>query len=230
MTWTGQPVSIGCSPKRCVFPSSISFSVMTFGSAEYSEGSLEATVFLDAPLLRRADRVPHQILGHVDGRGEKHEAGSRSPSLRSARRFARRSAIQPPIDEPIKNLRAVRRVEDRLRFFQPAGDGAVLELPARLAVAGIVEARHRRARAPRPMVERLRLGALHVGTEAAEPEEPGALPRARGWRYRGRPRPHRPSNVSIPRRSSYSSAFRVPEVREAQNAVKPMTPAGARKR
>src|SRR5262249_51633354 len=54
---------------------------------------------------------------------------------------------------------------------EPSADGAVGEVAARLAMAGIVEARHRPAMIPRPLIERFGLGAAHIGFEAAEPEQ-----------------------------------------------------------
>ena len=54
-----------------------------------------------------------------------------------------------------------------------------LNCAAGFAVAGIVEARHGPAVLARPAVERRGLGALHVGLEAAQPEQAGRdAPRA----------------------------------------------------
>ena len=76
---------------------------------------------------------------------------------------------------------------DREAFLQPAADGAVGEVAARFAVAGIIEPHAGAALSLGPAVERLRLGALHVGLEAAEPEQAWALigscPRARARRW-----------------------------------------------
>src|SRR5206468_9585704 len=55
---------------------------------------------------------------------------------------------------------------------QQAADGARNEIAPALAVAGIVEARAGPPLPVGPLVERHRLGALHVGLEAAEPEQP----------------------------------------------------------
>ena len=53
-------------------------------------------------------------------------------------------------------------------------DGAVDEQPARRAMAGIVEAEAGAPGFPRQCGQRLGLGALHVGFEAAQPEEAAA--------------------------------------------------------
>src|SRR5690606_38545782 len=70
---------------------------------------------------------------------------------------------------------AGKRRVDGDALLEPAADGAVEEIAARLAVTGIVKAHAGAPALLRPPVERLRLGALHVGLEAAEPEQPGLL-------------------------------------------------------
>src|SRR5690606_19436781 len=80
------------------------------------------------------------------------------------------------------DLRPARAGKDRLRLLQPARNGAVEEIAAGEAVAGIVEARHGETVRLGMAIERLRLGSLHVGAEAAEPEQTGGAARthARG--------------------------------------------------
>ena len=56
---------------------------------------------------------------------------------------------------------------------KPAADGAVREVAAGFAVAGIVEPQAGAALLLRPGIERLRFGAFHVGLEAAQPEQAG---------------------------------------------------------
>src|SRR5581483_752622 len=65
---------------------------------------------------------------------------------------------------------------------QPAPDGALDEVAAGFAMAGIVEPHAGAAVLGRPGVERQRLGALHVRLEAAEPEQPGCAPGAGAYR------------------------------------------------
>ncbi len=65
------------------------------------------------------------------------------------------------------------RLEYRKALFEPAPDCAVLELATGLAMPRIVETHAGTAVFARPSAHRLGLGALHVGFEAAEPEQTG---------------------------------------------------------
>ena len=132
-------------------------------------------------LPRRCVHVSHISLRVMSTAG----AISTSPASRPepANRSASSSAIQPPMDEPTTICGpSVEPAEHRLRLLQPARDGAVREAPARAAVAGIVEAG---AGEPAPggiSVDGARLAALHVGAEAAQPEQPRAARRRGGAR------------------------------------------------
>src|SRR5205085_8762021 len=79
-------------------------------------------------------------------------------------------------------------VEHRERLFQPPADGAVDKSATRFAVAGIVEADTGSAMALRPLVECDRLGALHVGIEAGQPEQAGFRASTGPHRYSARRR------------------------------------------
>src|SRR6185437_5672035 len=68
---------------------------------------------------------------------------------------------------------AAKLLEHGHALFQPAADGALDELAAGFAMAGIVETHADAAMLGRPGIERQRLGASHVRVEAAEPEQPG---------------------------------------------------------
>ena len=71
-------------------------------------------------------------------------------------------------------------LEHRDALFQPAPDGAVDEGAAQFAMAGIVEPDAGAAVCHGPFIQRQRLGAPHVGIEAAEPEQPGRTACAAG--------------------------------------------------
>ena len=118
--------------------------------------------------------LPEQFLGEIDRRRDQHHAGDRRRVLapsRSAR--ASSSASQPPMEEPITTCGPLAKLRvDGKALGQPAADGAVEEVAAQLAVAGIIETDAGAALRLGPVVERLRLGALHVGLEAAQPEQP----------------------------------------------------------
>src|SRR6476661_1352905 len=66
---------------------------------------------------------------------------------------------------------AAKRFKYGERLLKPATDGAIGEISAGLAVAGVIEARHRPAIRLRPSIECLGLGTFHVGLETAEPEQ-----------------------------------------------------------
>ncbi len=76
-----------------------------------------------------------------------------------------------PYEHGRRSLQHVRA--DRRGLAKPRTDGAVLEPPAGLAVAGIVETQGTRAVRPRPCSERACLDAPHFRPEAAEPDEDG---------------------------------------------------------
>src|SRR5712692_5324157 len=130
---------------------------------------------LDLALDLRRKPFPHQLFGEVDRRRDQHEAHHARVWLRAARQLARQQQRQPPSHRRADhNLRpAAKGIEHGERFLEPAADRAVGEIAAGFAVAGIVEARDRPAVVPRPQIERLGLGALHVRFEAAHPEQAG---------------------------------------------------------
>ena len=71
-----------------------------------------------------------------------------------------------------ENLRArSQSQEDSFRFLQPAADLAVLQLAARLAMSGVVEARAADAQLSRPLGKSRRLGARHLRLEARQPHD-----------------------------------------------------------
>ena len=146
-------------------------------------GPRPGAVVLDLALDLGREALPHQLLGEIDRRRDQHQAGDGGRRAAWARRASSRtssSASQPPMEEPITHLRpAAEGVEHRDAFLEPAADRAVGEVAARFAMAGIVEAHHGAAVLARPAIERLGLGALHVGLEAAEPEQARRRCRAR---------------------------------------------------
>src|SRR5579883_566782 len=86
---------------------------------------------------------------------------------------------------------------DLVAFLQPTAERAVDECPARLAVAGIVEAYAGAPMRLRPAIEGLSLGPFHIGLEPAKPKQAGgsALAVAHGNVALGR-RPDRQENWS----------------------------------
>ena len=130
---------------------------------------------LDLPLHLGREFLPHQLFGEIDRRRDQHQAGDRARA--AARRFelARQQQRQPAAHRRAdQHLRALgEALEHRGAVLQPAADGAVGEVAAGFAVAGIIEPDAGAAVFAGPVVERHRLGALHVGLEAAEPEQPG---------------------------------------------------------
>ena len=129
------------------------------------------------------EALPHQRFGEIRRRRDQHHAREtgrrRVPAL--ARRLssrASRSAIHPPIDEPIticgprQNCLNTATLSSSQRPIVPSA-----KVAAGFPVPGIVEAHAGAALLRRPRVERLRLGAFHVGLESAEPEQAGAVAR-----------------------------------------------------
>jgi len=64
------------------------------------------------------------------------------------------------------------RIEDRRRIFSPSANSAKADVAARGAVAEIVKAHKGAAAAAAKILEIQRLGAGHVGAEAAEENNP----------------------------------------------------------
>ena len=118
--------------------------------------------------------LPHQVLGHVPGRGDQHQR-------LDARRLRRLLDHQAPQRQqrqiaaharPDNDQRPVRHtLEHPLRLREPPPDRAVLERAARLPMAGIIEADQTLAASGCPVGERLRLGRDHLRLEAAQPEQ-----------------------------------------------------------
>ena len=121
--------------------------------------------------------VPHQVRRHVGGRCQQHEA----PDALGGQRVG---ALQVAVDqqgEPAahrgahQDARPLAVGEDHVDgLLQPFRDRAVDEQSARCAVAGIVEAQAGAAGFARQGCQGLRLGALHVGLVAAQPDEAAA--------------------------------------------------------
>jgi hypothetical protein len=137
------------------------------------------------------ERLPHQLLRKIHRRRDQHHAGHRRCGLFA--QFAHQQQRQPAAHRrPDQHLRAFGEGPvHRYAFLEPAADGAVGEVAARFAMAGIVEAQAGAAIGLRPGVERRGLGAFHVGLEAAQPDQPWlivalALAHAHGDGPRGR--------------------------------------------
>src|SRR5262249_3888071 len=72
------------------------------------------------------------------------------------------------------DLRALAEgVEHAEGFLEPAADRAVGEDAAGFAMTGVIEAHASAAVRQRPRMQGRGLGAIHVGIEATEPEQPG---------------------------------------------------------
>ena len=94
---------------------------------------------------------------------------STRPARRSGRARAASSDSQPPMLDPTStSLPVGELVEHGERIVEPAADRAVLEAARRLAMTEIVEAHEGAAGPLGPGLERHRLGAGHVGAEAAQ--------------------------------------------------------------
>ena len=151
-----------------------------------------------ADLRRKA--FPHQFLGEIRRRRDQHQPGQRGLAGRPPRQFARQQQRHPAAHRRADHdLRpAAEPVEHRDALLEPAPDGAVGERAAGFAMAGIIEPDAGAAMRGRPLVQRQRLGALHVRIEAAEPEQPGPTgtvrrrrgrePRSGAGHHPGRPR------------------------------------------
>ncbi len=96
------------------------------------------------------------------------------PAFRLAISRASNSAIQPPIDEPtttwgpVQNWLNTATHSSSQRPMVPS-----MKRTTGLAMAGIVEPNAGAAMLGRPGVKRDGLGALHVGMEAAQPQQAG---------------------------------------------------------
>ncbi len=110
-------------------------------------------------------------------------------ALQLSRQQQREPAAHRRADQHLRALGEA--LEHRGAVLKPAADGAVGEFAAGFAVAGIVEPDAGAAVLAGPVVERDGLGALHVGLEAAEPEQPRrrAVPDPHRDPARGRPVP-----------------------------------------
>ncbi len=118
--------------------------------------------------------LPDQRLGEI-GRGREQKQGCDVLGTRP-RREQRDPGAHAGADE---NLRAIAQsVQHRERIVAPARDRAVAERARRGAVAEIVEAQIGVAARLGPGIERLGLGAVHVGVESAEPNDTRTLPAA----------------------------------------------------
>ena len=74
------------------------------------------------------------------------------------------------------NLRPLgQRAKNREGLFRPPANGSVGEGAFRFAMAGIIEAQTGAALPFSERIEEFRLGAAHVGAEAAKPEQAGGI-------------------------------------------------------
>jgi hypothetical protein len=111
-----------------------------------------------------------QAVRHVDGGRKQDEPGDPPPPglcLGQCQQQRDPAAHRRADDD---ERRASGKVQHGGGLLQPARDRAVGEIAARFAMAGIVEPRDGASLARREGVERLGLGAAHVGHEAAEEE------------------------------------------------------------
>jgi hypothetical protein len=118
--------------------------------------------------------LPHQLFGEIDRRRDQHQARERRPAMIARSRQVAGEQKREPASHgrANRNLRPLAAgAEDRDALLQPAADAAVGERPAGFAVTGIVEADHGAPVARGPSIKRLRLRALHVGLETAQPEQ-----------------------------------------------------------
>ena len=112
---------------------------------------------LDLALDSVRELLPHQLFGEVHRRRDQHHAGDRAPPIAAcavARQQQRQPAAHRRADHHLRALGELR--VDRDALLQPAADGAVIEVAARFAVAGIVEAHAGTALAFGPAIERRR--------------------------------------------------------------------------
>ena len=125
-----------------------------------------------APDLGRKS-IPHQLFGEIDRRRDEHQAGDARRACFAAlpqgpHHEQRDPAAHRRADQNLRTLAA--SVEYREAIGEPAADRAVSEGALRFAMAGIVEPQAGAALAARPIGERGRLGAGHVGLVAAKPK------------------------------------------------------------
>ena len=99
--------------------------------------------------------------------------------MRAGIQPARMSAIQPPMLEPTRTCGpSVSRSDGVAGVVRPVADAAGEEVAGGGAVAGVVEAQVGLAAGARPGLEEMRLGAGHVGAEAAEEDDARPAPLA----------------------------------------------------
>jgi hypothetical protein len=169
---TGQPVAMGFGPmSRCRRPSSINRAGDRVRLVRI-DGRLQVHAFgVDRATDVFREALPHQPFREVRGGRDQHQPCGRTPA--GPAQGPGGEERQPPAhgradeDRPVRHMGA----QDRERVLEPARDGALLEAPARLAVAGVVEAHEAPPGPRRPGIQRLGLGGPHVGAEAAEPDD-----------------------------------------------------------
>ena len=120
--------------------------------------------------------IPHQPFGHVPCRCDQDQRwdASRLNGLFLHQLPQQKKGYVTAHAGADEDLRPSRETgEDGASFLQPAPDRAGLEGPARLAVAGIVEAGAGHAAQLCPIRQYRRLGAGHLGFEAWKPDHAG---------------------------------------------------------
>ena len=133
------------------------------------------TGLLDLTLDLRRKPLPHQLFSEIDRGRDEHEPRDARICRRSARQFAAQQQREPASHRRADHdLRlAAKRFKYGERLLEPAADGALGEISAGLAVAGVIEARRRPAIRLRPSIECLGLGTSHVGLETTDPKQAG---------------------------------------------------------
>ena len=110
------------------------------GLARIARGLRAKALLVQRALLRLAETVGHQVLGHVHGGRDEHHAGEPVRIAALAQALGEQQRHPAAHRRADDDLRAVgESVHHRLRLLQPERDRAVLEAAARAAMAGIVE-------------------------------------------------------------------------------------------
>ena len=119
---------------------------------------------------------PHQRFGEIDRRGDQDEAGQPLACFFGTHCTRGEQRNPAPHRRADDDLRAGRLGADQGKALgKPARNDAILETPAGFAMAGIIEAQAGATLAGRESIQSLRLGGLHVGLEAAEPDNARTL-------------------------------------------------------